>query len=72
MALTDSGESELRGIRDDFLWASETKFSGTEMHIVLLEKTLTMFVVKIYWHSNCSLCGMDGWEFFWLLKSFIG
>jgi hypothetical protein len=72
MTLADSGGSVLGGIGDNFLWASGTKFSGTEVHIVLLEKTLTMFVVKIYWHYNCSLCGMDGREFFWLLKSVIG
>jgi hypothetical protein len=47
MTLAGSGGSVLGGIRDKFLWASGTKFSGTEVHIILLEKTLSVCSDKL-------------------------
>jgi hypothetical protein len=53
MALHHSGGSVLGPFTDNFLWTSGTKFIGTEVGILLLLKTITVFVVKIYRH--CSL-----------------
>jgi hypothetical protein len=53
MTQHDTGGSVLGPNSDNFLLASGTTFNEIEVDIVLLEKTITIFVVKNYKH--CSL-----------------